>query len=349
MNPKVIGIFILVVGLGIGLYFIQSGGAGKVGSILQTPGGVSTTLSAVSTSSSAVAGGNSGVSGATSTANGFSWRSFFQSLFAVHGFGNIPTVGSGNGSSGGNAGAANGEGPGGAASSNLNLQNVTPPPGFTVTQLSPYYHEVRLSGVSQGEITLSTYPGYGAIATTTIDVTGWEIKTNRGGEFVPGAENLYYPVGVNPPTDIILTLAPNPTQYVNMYSNTAPVNLRVNECLGYLNATRQFNPGFAYDCPVPDRSQLSQFTGACQNYVASLYNCQSPDFSSSYFPRNDYQCEDYLAGKYNYNWCVSTYASSPNFFSNEWRVWMGATPLDPYHDIVELLDRNGLLVDYYSY
>jgi hypothetical protein len=119
--------------------------------------------------------------------------------------------------------------------------------------------------------------------------------------------------------------------------------------MGYLNTPSQFSPGFSSGCPAIDRSGISQFTGACQDYILSLGGCQSPNFVSRSFPKNDYQCESYLQGKYTYNWCVSTYAGASDFLKNEWRIWMGSTPLDPSHDNVELLDGHGLLVDLYTY
>lgn len=344
MNPKVTGILLFIVGLGVLVYFVNSGGGQRFGTLLQPPGSSSTMNSTPTSTTSTGTAPGAGAAGTATTTQGFSWATFFQSLFAPHHFSGLPGASGGSGGGGSNG---NGSGSGNASGNSANV-TVTPPTGYTASQLSPYYHEVRFGGVSSGQITLTTYPTYGT-PTSTIDVTGWEIKTNRGGEFIPQAAILYYPIGQSPEGDIILTLSQYQTQYVNFYANSAPINLRLNECLGYLNATRQFNPGFSYSCPAIDRSQISQFTGVCQNYIMSLGNCQSPDFGSYYFPRNDYQCQDYLTGKYNYNWCVSAYEGSPNFFGNEWRVWMGSSPLDPYHDNVELLDRNGLLVDIYSY
>ena len=348
MNPKITGIIVLVFGLGVVLYLVNSGAVNKVASLFAstTSGHPTTTITAVRATTGAGA-----TSPATSSSSTSPWVSFFQSLFAPHKFTSLPVVGGGTsgGSSGGSQSYYGQTSSGGNTGSyNANSSGVTPPAGFSANQLSPYYGDVRFTGVSQSEITVSTYPAFGA-PTSTVDITGWQIKTNRGGEYIPRAQNIYAPTGEGVLNDIILTLSPGRSQYVNIYSNSAPTNLRVNECMGYLNATGQFQPGFTYQCPPIDRSQLSQFTGACQNYITSLYNCQQPDFGSYYFPRNDYQCQDYLKGKYNYNWCVATYGNDPSFLGNEWRLWMGASPLDPYHDNVELLDRNGLLVDYYHY
>lgn len=348
MNPKIIGIVLLVVGLGVGLYFMNSGGASRFATLLKAPGSASSTNIAssstgISSNSSTVSTGQS-----PSSSSGFSWSSFFQSLFSARGFPTVPTALNTGGGQGGQTyfTGSGSSGSGDSSSASAVAATVTPPSGFTAAQLSPYYQKVRLSGVSSGEISVTIYPAY-STPTSTVDITGWEIKTNHGGEFIPQAMNIYYPTGLNDESDIILAL--NQINYVNIYSNSAPVNLRLNVCMGYLNKPQQFNPGFSYACPAIDRSQITQFTGACQNYILSLSNCQSPDFSSYYFPSKDYQCQDYLQNKFNYSWCVSTYASAPNFLSNEWRIWMGASPLDPYHDNVKLLDRNGLLVDAYSY
>ena len=48
-------------------------------------------------------------------------------------------------------------------------------------------------GSSYGEISLSSY---NLGASSTVDITGWQIKTNRGGEYIPQAIGLYDPSGL---------------------------------------------------------------------------------------------------------------------------------------------------------
>lgn len=243
--------------------------------------------------------------------------------------------------------------PTGSATTTPTINPADIPPGFTANQLSPYFHEVRFGGASAapppqlgstayGTITL--YTSY-ANSSTTIDVTGWEIKTNRGGEYIPKAVNYYDPLGLNPPTDIVLKNGDT----LSIYSSSAPVNLRLNECIGYLPNRSQFNPELPQTCPSIDTSGIQSFSGACQNYIMSLGGCEQPDLSSPQIPAYDYSCKEYLANRFNYRWCYDTYFSDPRFLSNQVEVWMGSSPLDQYHDQVELLDRNGLLVDFYSY
>jgi hypothetical protein len=219
------------------------------------------------------------------------------------------------------------------------------PPGFTASQLSPYFHQVRFGGISGGSSgQISLYTNFNQ-TTQAIDVTGWQIKSNRGGEYIPQAVDPYDPSGVLPAIDIRLKSG----DYVNIYSSSAPVNLRLNKCMGYLPNKTQFNPQLPQSCPYIDRSNIQNLSGACQNYIYSLGGCQSPDFGSSNFPRNDYACEDYLRDRYTYKWCFNTYLSDPDFSSHEIRVWMGSNPVDQFHDVVLLFDKSGLLVDYYSY
>lgn len=222
------------------------------------------------------------------------------------------------------------------------------PAGFTVDQLSPYFHQVRFGGMyagsyySPGQITLYSYPAGGV---TSIDVTGWQIKANRGGEYIPQAVNVYDPLGLSAATDIRLAAG----DYLYIYSTSAPVNLRLNKCIGYLPNKAQFNPQLPQTCPYVDRSGIQSFTGACQNYVMSLGSCQLPDLSDPRIPTNDYNCRQYLSNNFSYKACFDAHQGDTDFLSREVRVWMGANPIDPSHDAVQLLDRKGLLVDLYTY
>jgi hypothetical protein len=230
-----------------------------------------------------------------------------------------------------------------AATTTINPADI--PAGFTASQLSPYFHKIRFGGVSTGaygQITLSANLNQGDPG---VDVTGWRITANRGGEYVPQAINIYDPSGLTAPSDIILRSG----QYVNMYSQSGPFNLRLNECIGYIGNQNKFNPQLPGYCPTPDRSGISSFTGACQNFIYSIGACQVPNLNSAQIPLDDYACRSYIENNFSYRTCFNAHVNDAQFLSNEWRAWMGASPLDPYHDNVHLFDRNGLLVDAYSY
>jgi hypothetical protein len=224
------------------------------------------------------------------------------------------------------------------------------PAGFTLAQLSPYFKKITFGGVSPsnpyyyGTITLSSY---GLAPSDTVDITGWQIKTNRGGEYIPQAIDLYDPSGLAAPSDIFL----RQNQEVYIYSSPGPFNLRLNECIGYIGNTNKFTPPLPQNCPYVDEQAISKmgFTGSCESYIYSLGACQVPDPNNVQVPQTDYACQNYLENNFNYKACFNAHASDADFLSSQWWIWAGSSPLDEYHDTVNLLDRNGLLADQYVY
>ncbi len=113
----------------------------------------------------------------------------------------------------------------------------------------------------------------------------------------------------------------------------------------------EFTPALPMDCPYIDQSAISKmgFTGECENYIFSLGSCEVPDLNNAPIPQNDYACRDYIESNFNYKACFSAHENDADFLSNQWWVWTGSSPLDEYHDMVDLFDKNGLLVNQYSY
>ncbi len=222
------------------------------------------------------------------------------------------------------------------------------PAGFTVAQISPHFHMVRIGGASYG-----TFTSYGQItlyassfdASTTLDITGWQLKARHGGEYIPQAVNYYDPSGLTPASDI--QLRRGDTLY--LYTNNGPFNLRLNKCIGYIAKNNRTTPSIPSYCPSVDRSQIQGFTGACQNYVLSVSSCSMPDLNDVRIPYQDYACRDYLENHFTYGSCYHDHVNDPDFLSNQIWVWTGSNVVDQYHDQLQLLDRNGLLVDLYSF
>jgi hypothetical protein len=221
------------------------------------------------------------------------------------------------------------------------------PPGFTASQLSPYFKEITIAqsfsafGTNPyGQLTLSAGLG----PNESVDVTGWELKSNHGSEYIPQAVDLYQPSGFAAAQDIRLSEG----QTLYLYSSAGTINLRLNECIGYLQQDLNTNPQLPLDCPYINQSQISSFTGACQNYIHSIPSCTVPDENSPQIPQNDYACQQFL-NTLNYTGCFDAHVNDANFLSNQWWVWTGNNIADPYHDTINLIDRSGLLVDQYAY
>jgi hypothetical protein len=224
------------------------------------------------------------------------------------------------------------------------------PKGFTLAELSPYFKKITFGGVSAGNSysygTISLL-SYGLSASDTVDITGWQIKTNRSDEYIPQAISFYDPSGLAAASDIVI----KQNQNVYIYSSSGPFNLRINKCIGYIGNSNKFTPSLPQNCPYIDQSAISKmgFTGACENYIYSLGTCQVPNLNNAQIANTDYACRDYVENHFNYRACVEAHATDADFLSNQWWIWMGSSPLDQYHDTVNLFDTKGLLVTQYSY
>lgn len=249
-------------------------------------------------------------------------------------------------SSGGQAAAP----PAPASSSIPAAPAPTPPEGFTVSQLSPEYGRVKISGVSaasswsSAQVTLSA--AYGL--KTPVDVTGWRVAYNKGDFVIPQAVADYNPSGFETLNDIILGTG----GVLYVYGNQSPVGqgLRMNECVGFLNNSYTFKPSLPQNCAsVYNRSEIATFSGACQSYILSLWGCAVPSANQFNSFSNEPACQAIL-NRFNYSYCYNTHRADASFFSDDWRAWLGSPIyLDPSHDRVLLFDKNGLLVDEYIY
>jgi hypothetical protein len=210
---------------------------------------------------------------------------------------------------------------------------------------------------SLGKIRIGNFGQYGGTLTFTlsgemsgnekINITGWQMKANNGGFFIPQAVNNYNPSGIESNADFVVGSG----DQVTFYSTASPIvyNFRLNRCMGYMDTQNKFQPPLPNDCPSARIPQVQSFSAQCQDYVASLYNCQIPDVSRAQLSNYDDACRQYLS-TLNYAGCYSRYASSmPGFFEQTWRVYTGTNFANPRHDRILLLDRQGKIVDGYVY
>jgi len=231
---------------------------------------------------------------------------------------------------------------------------VEPPLGFVESQLSPFYKQVRISGVNppdyfgdtNSEITISTDN-----LKSPVLVTGWIIRANLGGSVeIPRAISDFSPYGVNRESDIIL----KPGEYIRMYSwkSANGKNFRLNKCMGFLNQQISFSPSLPEECPsIAQDKRIITFTGACQDFLRSLPSCKLPSANdlNRYTGPNDVECRR-IADQYTFGNCYDTNREKPDFFSKEWRTWLnGGMQFDPKHDRLILYDKQGLVVDEYIY
>lgn len=229
-----------------------------------------------------------------------------------------------------------------------------PPEGFSVNDLSPYYKKASITGFVrpsyskslQGKFTIR----FSGDKDTSVDVTGWKVKGNRGGEtYIPQASEEFNLLGWSPYGNIML----KKDDYVVVYSAKSSIdkNFRLNKCMGYLNNAYAFNPRISSSCPAFDKKQTITFSGACQTFLSRMGGCKEPTASEKnmFSGPNDTACRAFL-DTLNYGGCYRAHRSDTDFFSKEWRVWLNAEMLfDPEHDRLILYDKNGKVVNEYIY
>ena len=222
---------------------------------------------------------------------------------------------------------------------------VVPPTGFTTGQLSPYYGQVKISSVSAGNFPNSNQFSLSANSLSApLDITGWRLKSNNRDIMIPKAVSNYDPSGFSLASDIVM----GNNQRVSFYNATSPilVNLRLNECTGYLNNAYNFTPTLPNNCPSSyDQSEIISFSGSCQDMILSLWGCSEPTKGQL---SSDQSCRTFLTDRFNYSGCYKYHRGDANFLSNEWSIWLNGSMYFDNHDLLLLFDREGLLVDRYS-
>lgn len=231
---------------------------------------------------------------------------------------------------------------------------IQPPTGFTVSQLSPFYKKLQVSGIVAPTLYGNTVSQFtlraDSIGTSTVNVTGWFVRSNQKGEYyIPQAIRVYNPFGPWTQQDIVLGQG----DYVYVYSNKSPIskNLRLNKCTGYLNNQYDFSPDITNSCPSINRSEIITFSGECQTFLNSISGCReiTATEKNRFSGYNNISCRNFL-DTINFGGCYNKYSGDKDFLSHEWRVWAGAQmPFDRQHDRILLFDGDGLLVNEYLY
>ncbi len=223
------------------------------------------------------------------------------------------------------------------------------PVGFTRNDLSPYFQKVNIASAQApffgyyGQISIQAY---NLAAGEKVDVTGWTIKWNKAQVIIPQGVQFYDPSGWEFPADINLTNNSVVNMYSGQ--NPLGVNLELNKCVGYLANYYQFAPELPSNCPATSNSEISNLSGDCQNYILSINgSCREPDPNLA-FTFNDPSCSAAL-NNFNYHSCFVAHRADADFLSNEWRVWNIPLSFDQSHDRLLLLDDKGMLVSQYQY
>lgn len=187
-----------------------------------------------------------------------------------------------------------------------------------------------------------------------VDISGWSLQS------IVSGKRIYIPLAASPFVLGVVNrvshaqLAPSATATV--VSGISPVGVSFEEtmCTGYLNQMQAFTPALSNSCPSRDRvlpysaENLARYGADCFDFVQSLPQC---DFPTSVPASLSPNCRALLSSAFSYNGCVNMFQSSPDFPLSSWRMYAGFTQelWGNSHDVIRLLDGQGLVVDSVSY
>ncbi len=217
--------------------------------------------------------------------------------------------------------------------------------------VSPYYQKVEIKRVyAKKDDFKDDYLILRNKTDQSINITGWTIKTKGETITIPQAvSRLRHPLSTNDNSDI--ELAYRNEVIISAGLSPQGVNFRTNKCTGYLDQMSQFYPSLAENCPYLEESKYSHLSNACQDFIDYLGHCEIPDYSDDWQISIDSQCTNFLNEKFNYKQCYEDYEKEIDFFEDDWRVFLSKSIdiFDNDGDTIILKDKEGLIVDEYSY
>lgn len=190
-------------------------------------------------------------------------------------------------------------------------------------------------------------------AGSAVDISGWQLvsQVTGNGSYIPRGTEVPTTGTINQAQDIVLT--PGTRAYIISGQSPIGASFRENKCVGYYGNFQTFYPSLSNLCPVPSDElaahyPLSYRDPSCVDYVNKLNRCQAvltPPVNQSS------DCQAFLVNYLNYNGCATAHRQDADFLGDTWRIYLGRSNSmwRPNREIVELLDRDGKVVDAFSY
>ncbi len=200
------------------------------------------------------------------------------------------------------------------------------------------YVSIRVSGSLQSSIT----------------ITGWTLQSSTNSLKVTIGSAAQIPALGDVNTNAPITLGSNSTVYVTTGFSPNGASFRTNECTGYFEQFQDFSPTLPMECPRP-RDEMFLFpektagNAECENFINSLRQCT---LTVTEIPgKIGSSCQDFILNNLSYNGCILKHKNDPNFYRDEWRVFLNRNQelWSNSHDRILLLDENGKLVSAVSY
>ncbi len=182
-----------------------------------------------------------------------------------------------------------------------------------------------------------------------VDVTNWTLSNTTGGTAKLGQGSSLPILGkVNPLEP--LNIKAGDRVIVSTGRSPIGVSFRLNACSAYLEQFQDFIPPITGRCPqVTSADTFSSLDNDCRYFIQSIPQCEA---NTRTLPSNiTSSCKKFIDTAVNYNGCVALHKDDPDFYQNEWRVFLGQEKefWAPAKETITLLDEKGKLVDTVKY
>lgn len=229
---------------------------------------------------------------------------------------------------------------------------------------SPHAGKVQVSGVNninpenpnEEVITLRTELDDGE----EVNITGWHLKSEvTGNQAVIGKAALLPVPNKNTESDVILK--EGDTVYLSKGYSPIGISFRTNMCTGYFANDRTFYPGLPLDCPDPEDEAIPRFSNnedsqdACIEAIENVPTCSTrgSSYTRTLSDIVPLACKRYIETNINYDTCVARHYADEDFAGDRYylyfksfaKLWRDSDKKEK----INLLDKNGLIVDTISY
>lgn len=192
--------------------------------------------------------------------------------------------------------------------------------------------------------------------TEPVNVTGWRIGSAVSLQVyaIPAANRLPRPGSIGPEEAIVL----GPGERLIVLTGRSPIgeSFRTNICTGYLDQYQTFIPALQKSCPrvkddlVETAETIRSLGDECFAVINRIGTCKAHSGSLP-TPRYSEECQAYIRERANYSGCVDLYRNKENFFTREWRAYLGRDQeaWRNSREILQLYDPSGRVVDTITY
>jgi hypothetical protein len=190
-------------------------------------------------------------------------------------------------------------------------------------------------------------------ATSSFTISGWTLENKQKAIRVTlgSAAETFSAGDINSQTPV--TVGPGGTVYIVTGRSPNGASFRTNKCIGYLEQFQDYQPSLNRNCPLPQDEGLlnsgKTSSSGCIDFLDQLGQCEV--YTDTLPDTLDSSCKDFIKNDLTYNGCVSRHRNDPDFYANEWHLYLNRDQdlWSDTHDQVLLWDENGKLISSVTY